>query len=186
MPNHIIEKQEHAGGIEKQVEDKDIDRGTGDPYRDLDALIVQYSKKPGQLIGLLHQAQEIFGYLPVEVQQYIADKTGISISVVNGVVTFYSLFSSEPKGEYSLKVCLGTACYVKGAQEIMENLKETLKIGEGESTPDRLFTLESTRCIGSCGIAPVLLVNKDVFGEIEANAVPKLINKYRKGEQLDN
>lgn len=186
MPDFIIGEHENITGIEKQAPDRVIDNEKRNQYRDLDNVIKEYTKKPGQLIGILHRAQEIFGYLPEEVQTYIANKTGIPVSEVNGVVTFYSLFSTEPKGKYEIKVCLGTACYVKGAQEIMDTLKENLKIDEGETTQDKLYTLKSTRCIGSCGLAPVLLANEDVYGEIEAKDVMNIIRDCQKGEKIES
>ncbi|MCG9967831.1 NAD(P)H-dependent oxidoreductase subunit E [Pelotomaculum terephthalicicum JT] len=185
MSDFINEEHENITGIEKQAPDRITDKERN-RYRDLDNVIKEYIKKPGHLIGILHKAQEIFGYLPEEVQTYIASKTGIPVSEVNGVVTFYSLFSTEPKGKYEIKVCLGTACYVKGAQEIMDTLKENLKIDEEETTQDKLFTLKSTRCIGSCGLAPVLLANEDVYGEIAAKDVMKIVREYQKGEKIEN
>lgn len=155
-------------------------------YSDLDQVINRYSREPGQLIRILQKAQDIFGYLPEEVQAYIAEKTEIPVSEVNGVVTFYSLFSTEPKGKTMLNICMGTACYVKGAQELMDALKEQLKIDEGETTPDKLFTVKSTRCVGACGLAPILVANEDVHGKIGARDVVKIIQKYRKGEKLEN
>ena len=155
-------------------------------YGELDRVIQRYSNEPGQLIRILQKAQDIFGYLPEEVQAYIAEKTEIPVAEVNGVVTFYSLFSTEPKGKNMLNVCMGTACYVKGAQQVMDALKDRLKIDEGETTPDKLFTIKSTRCVGACGLAPILVVNEDVHGKISAGDVPKIIQKYRKGEKIEN
>ncbi|OPX88346.1 MAG: NADP-reducing hydrogenase subunit HndA [Pelotomaculum sp. PtaB.Bin104] len=155
-------------------------------FHALDHIIEQYSHEPGQLIRILIKAQDLFGYLPEEVQAYIALKTGVPVSEVSGVVTFYSLFKTEPKGKNVLKVCMGTACYVKGAQEIMDTLKEHLKIDEGETTPDQLFTLNSTRCVGACGLAPVVLANDQVHGEAGAAGVIKIIQAYRKGENIES
>ena len=123
-------------------------------FADLDRVIGRYARERGQLIRILQKAQEIFGYLPEEVQAYIAEKLEIPVSEVNGVVTFYSLFTTEPRGKYTLNICMGTACYVKGAQALMDALKEELKIDEGETTPDGVFTIKSTRCVGACGLAP--------------------------------
>ncbi|MCL6638233.1 MAG: NAD(P)H-dependent oxidoreductase subunit E [Firmicutes bacterium] len=159
---------------------------TRQKYHELDKLIDLYSAEPGQLIRVLQKAQDIFGYLPEEVQAYIAEKMEIPVAEVNGVVTFYSLFSTEPKGKTMLNVCLGTACYVKGAQAIMDALKEQLKIDEGETTPDGLFTVKSTRCVGACGLAPVLIANEDVHGRIESGDVTKIIARYRKGEDVES
>lgn len=153
-------------------------------YDELDRVIGRYSKEPGQLIRILQKAQDIFGYLPEEVQAYVAEKTEIPVAEVNGVVTFYSLFSTEPKGKHVLNVCLGTACYVKGAQEVMDAIKKDLKIDEGETTADGMFTMKSTRCVGACGLAPILITDADVHGQIESRDVAKIIGRYRKGEKV--
>jgi len=155
-------------------------------YKELDQVISRYSKEPGQLIRILQKAQDIFGCLSEEVQSYVAEKTENPVSEVNGVVTFYSLFSTEPKGKHTFNLCLGTACYVKGAQELMDTLKEQLKVDEGKTTEDGLFTLKSTRCIGACGLAPVLVADGDVHGKIGTGEVKKLIQKYRKGEKIES
>ncbi|HHU86500.1 MAG: NAD(P)H-dependent oxidoreductase subunit E [Pelotomaculaceae bacterium] len=155
-------------------------------FADLDRVIGRYSRERGQLIRILQKAQEIFGYLPEEVQAYIAEKIDIPVSEVNGVVTFYSLFATEPKGKYTLNICMGTACYVKGAQTLMNALKEELKIDEGETTPDGVFTIKSTRCVGACGLAPILVANEDVHGKISPGEIKKIIQTCRKGESVDN
>jgi len=154
-------------------------------YKELDQVIRLYSKEPGQLINILQKAQDIFGCLSEEVQSYIAEKTENPVSEINGVVTFYSLFYTEPKGKHTFDLCLGTACYVKGAQELMDSLKDLLKVDEGETTKDRLFTLKSTRCIGACGLAPVLVVDGDVHGKASAGEITKIIQAYRKGEKIE-
>lgn len=170
-------------------ETKEISNETADEkerlFHALDHIIEQYSDEPGQLIRILIKAQDLFGYLPEEVQAYIALKTGVPVSEVSGVVTFYSLFDTEPKGKNVLKVCMGTACYVKGAQEIMDALKEHLKIDEGETTADQLFTLNTTRCVGACGLAPVVLANDQVHGEAVVSDVTRIIQEYRKGEKIE-
>lgn len=153
-------------------------------YTELDQVIARYSSEPGQLIRILQKAQDIFGYLPEEVQAYIAEKTETPVAEVNGVVTFYSLFSSEPKGKHVLNICLGTACYVKGAQEVMSAIKRDLKIDEGETTADGFFTLKSTRCVGACGLAPILITDGDVHGQIGPKDAAKIIDRYRKGEKV--
>lgn len=155
-------------------------------YDLLNQVMERYSKEPGQLIRILQKAQDIFGYLPGEVQAYIAEKTETPVSEVNGVVTFYSLFATEPKGKNMLNVCMGTACYVKGAQELMDALKDKLDIDEGETTPDRLFTIKSTRCVGACGLAPILVANEDVHGKIGSGDIPRILHKYQKGENIEN
>lgn len=155
-------------------------------FGELDRVISLYSKEPGQMIRILQKAQEIFGHLPEEVQAYIAEKTETPVSEVNGVVTFYSLFSTEPRGKYTLDVCMGTACYIKGAQEIMDTLKEHLRVDSGETTPDHLFTVKSTRCIGACGLAPIMVVNGDVHGNASSGDILKIIKRYRKGEEIES
>ena len=155
-------------------------------FADMDRVIRLYAGERGQLIRILQKAQEIFGYLPEEVQAYIAEKLEIPVSEVNGVVTFYSLFATEPKGKYTLSVCMGTACYVKGAQALMDALKEELKIDEGETTPDGVFTIKSTRCVGACGLAPILMANEDVYGKASPGEIKKIIQTCRKGESVDH
>ncbi|WP_034629653.1 NADH-quinone oxidoreductase subunit NuoE family protein [Desulfotruncus alcoholivorax] len=146
----------------------------------LDRLIGDYSEEKGQLIKVLQGAQDIFGYLPEEVQTYIAGKMGIPVSEVNGVVTFYSLFTTEPKGKFTINVCTGTACYVQGAQNILDDLRSLLNLNENSTTEDGLFTVKSTRCIGACGLAPVLTINDDVHGKVTRKDVPKLLRACKK------
>ncbi len=155
-------------------------------FNDLERVIRRYSTEAGQLIRILQKAQDIFGYLPEDVQAYIAEKLEIPVSEVNGVVTFYSLFITEPKGKNMLNICMGTACYVKGAQVLMDTLKEQLKIDEGETTPDGLFTIKSTRCVGACGLAPILVANENVHGKISSGEIKKIIQTFRKGESVEN
>ncbi|MDK2799267.1 MAG: hypothetical protein PWQ70_886 [Clostridiales bacterium] len=147
-------------------------------YKEIDAVIEKYNK-PGGLIRILQKVQDMYGYLSEDVQIYIADRLKLPISEVNGVVTFYSLFSTKPKGKYTIGVCLGTACYVKGANDILKKIKDELKINEDETTEDGLFTLRATRCIGACGLAPVITVGDDVHGRINPGEVPKILSKYR-------
>ena len=133
---------------------------------------------PGALIPVLHGAQEIYGYLPIEVQKIIADNLGISLTEVYGVVTFYAQFSLYPKGEYSIGVCLGTACYVNGSGDILEAFKTKLNLEVGKCTDDGKFSLEATRCIGACGLAPVITVNDDVYGKLVVDDVDDILKKY--------
>lgn len=151
-----------------------------DDYKALDQVIEKYKDEQGMLIHILQQAQDIFGYLPVTVQSYIAEKLNIPVSTINGVVSFYSLFSQEPTGQYTIGVCLGTACYVKGAGDILEAIKEELGLDVGETTSNKMFTLKATRCIGACGLAPVITVNDDIYGRLSPSDIPSIIHKYTK------
>ncbi len=174
----VKDKEKGRGALEKDRRSKQ--------FADLDQLIGRYSREKGQLIRILQKAQEIFGYLPEEVQAYVAEKLEIPVSEVNGVVTFYSLFSTRPRGKYTLSICMGTACYVKGAQDLMDTLKEELNIDEGETTPDQIFTIKSTRCVGACSLAPILVANEDVHGRISPGELKGIIQTYRKGESVDH
>lgn len=148
-------------------------------YQRLEAVIEKYKGKPGALIPVLHQAQLIFGYLPKEVQIKIAEGLDIPLSEVYGVITFYSLFSTKPKGKYTIGVCMGTACYVKGAAAVVEKLEKELGIKVGDSTPDGLFTLTITRCLGACGLAPVLTIGEDVYGRLSPDKLPEILKRYQ-------
>lgn len=149
----------------------------------LDAVIEKYRSTPGALIPVLHEAQDIFGYLPPEVMKKIAKGLEIPEAKVYGVATFYSQFSLNQKGKYRVNVCLGTACYVKGAAEILDKLKERLMIEVGECTEDGLFSLDSCRCIGACSLAPVMTVNDEVYGRLTVDDIDGIISKY---EALEN
>lgn len=152
--------------------------GTAEQEEKLAKVIAEHKGQSGALIPVLQKAQEIYGYLPIEVEEKIAEGLEISIEKVYEVVTFYAQFALNPKGKYNISVCLGTACYVKGSGDIYDRLSEVLKIGEGECTPDGKFSLESCRCVGACGLAPVLLVNEDVYGRLVADDVPSVLAKY--------
>lgn len=141
--------------------------------------IKKHLKNPGPLMPILHEAQRIFSCIPVPVQKIVSRETGISIAEINGVVTFYSSFSLKPKGMHIVGVCLGTPCYVRGAQTILDAVKTELGIGVGETTDDGYYTLEAIRCIGTCGMAPVMAMDEDVFGEIDVPKAKKLIKEYR-------
>ena len=132
----------------------------------------------GLMIAALQKAQEIYGYLPEAVQQMIADELGVSLAEVYGVATFYAQFSLYPKGRYKIGVCLGTACYVKGSGDVYKKICDTLKIEGGQCTDDRQFSLDSTRCIGCCGLAPVMTVNDDVYGKVTPEEVEGILAKY--------
>ena len=153
-------------------------RGSPKQERELKKVIEKHKNLPGGLMPVLQEAQAIYSYLPIEVQQMIADGMGISLSEVYGVATFYSQFALTPKGEYKISVCLGTACYVKGAGDIFDKFSEKLGIGADECTPDGKFSLTACRCIGACGLAPVLTVNEDVYGRLTVDDVDDILAKY--------
>lgn len=138
------------------------------------------SKKcdPAELIAILHRAQHIFGYLPMEVQQFIAEKLGINVSKVYGVVTFYSFFTMVPKGKYVINICLGTACFVRGSDKLLAKVEEILKIKNGETTPDGKFTVTSLRCVGACGLAPVMQINGKTYGNLKPEDVEGILAQY--------
>ncbi|MCT4595773.1 MAG: NADH-quinone oxidoreductase subunit NuoE [Anaeromicrobium sp.] len=144
----------------------------------LDHAIEENRRKKGALIPILNEAQRIFGCLPLEVQKKISEELNIPLSEVYGVVTFYSQFTLEPRGEYTIGVCLGTACYVKGSQNILDKIKGELKIDVGETSKDGKFTLEATRCIGACGLAPVIMINDHVYGRLVEDDIPHILKKY--------
>jgi len=146
----------------------------------LDQVISDHKNKKGILVPILHESQKIFGCVSLPVQKQISEGTGIPLAEIYGVVTFYTHFSLEPKGDYIVGVCMGTACYVKNAGKILDDFSKQLEIGAGETSPDGKFTLEATRCIGACGLAPVITVNKDVYGRLKADLqeVKDIIAKY--------
>ena len=152
--------------------------GTAEQEAQLKEVIAKHKDTKGALIPVLHEAQGIYGYLPIEVQSMIAEGLGVSLAEVYGVVTFYAQFSLNPKGKYEIGVCLGTACYVKGSGDILNKIKEILKIDVGECTPDGKFSLTATRCVGACGLAPVVTVNDEVYGRLTVDDVQGIIDKY--------
>ena len=135
-------------------------------------------RRRGRLIQILHRAQHIFGYLPREVQQHVAAKLAIPESAVSGVVSFYNYFTTKPKGKYVIDVCLGTACYVKGSGDIFDKLQEKLGVKNGECTPDGKFRLDACRCVGACGLAPVMTINDDVYGRLTVDQLDGILAKY--------
>lgn len=136
-----------------------------------------YGNQPGELINILHKAQDTFGYLPREVQEIIARQLGIPVSKVYGVVTFYSFFTMTPKGEHPISVCMGTACYVRGAEKVLDEFKRVLGINVGETTTDGKYSLSSLRCVGACGLAPVVLIGEKVYGRIIPGDVEKILKE---------
>jgi len=153
-------------------------------FANLDEYIDKLPTKKGSLIAVLHHAQEIFGFLPVEVQNHVARKLDIPTSKVYGVVTFYSYFSMTRKGKCRVNVCMGTACFVKGAQGILDELKQFLDIETGQVTKDGMFSVDALRCIGACGLAPVITVNGKYYGRIVRSDIKKIINEHRTLEEV--
>ncbi len=145
---------------------------------ELDHIIEKYSSKKGNLIPVLHDIQEEIGYLPTEVQRYVSQNLGVAMSKIYGVISFYSFFTTEPRGEHTIGVCMGTACYVKGAESILNRLKEELKIETGQTTEDNKFTMTMTRCLGTCSMAPVIMIDDHVHGNLTVEKVPEIIKKY--------
>lgn len=153
--------------------------GTKEQESELRKALAEIKELPGAVMPALQKAQEIYGYLPIEVQSIVAEELGVSLEEVFGVATFYAQFNLNPQGKYQIGVCMGTACYVKGSQDIIDRAKKELNIEEGECTPDKHFSLVATRCIGCCGLAPVATVNADVYGKITADQVPGILAKYK-------
>lgn len=144
----------------------------------IENVIDLYQAKESNLIQILHASQQIYGYLPLEVQEFIAKKMNIPVSQVSGVVTFYSFFSTTPRGEHTILVCMGTACYVRGGKKLVEELQKILSIGIGDTTQDGKFTLEIARCIGACGLAPALMIDKVVYKQVNPNKLKSILAKY--------
>jgi len=153
-------------------------RGTKEQEEKLKAVIDELKDQPGALMPIMQRAQDIYGYLPIEVQTMISEAMGVPLEKIYGIATFYAQFTLSPKGKYRCSVCLGTACYVKGAQAIYDKLVELLGIQEGECTPDGKFSLEACRCVGACGLAPVMMINDDVYGRLTPEMLPDILAKY--------
>ncbi|MCI5722372.1 MAG: NAD(P)H-dependent oxidoreductase subunit E [Emergencia sp.] len=141
-------------------------------------IIAEMKDEKGALMPIMQKAQDIYGYLPYEVQKIISDDMGVPMEKIYGVATFYSMFNLEPKGKYQISVCLGTACYVKGSGLILEKLKEKLGIDNGQCTPDGKFSLDACRCVGACGLAPVMMINGEVYGKVNVNDIDMILAKY--------
>ncbi len=146
-------------------------------YAELDQFIDSLPTTKGELIRVLHRAQGIFGYLPKEVQVHVAKRLDVPVSKVYGVVSFYSFFTMNPKGKYDVSVCLGTACYVRGADKLLEALTKKIGIGVGETTPDAKFSLRTLRCVGACGLAPVVMINDKVYGRCTPDMIDGIIDE---------
>lgn len=156
------------------------DRSEDKRYIELKEYINSVENSQGITMSVLQEAQKIFGYLPLEVHKFISENIGVPIAELYGIATFYSQFAIEPKGKHQVGVCLGTACYVRGAQNLLDKIMEELEIGIGETTSDGLFTIEATRCLGCCGLAPVMMIDDDVYGKLDnLDVIPGILEKYR-------
>ena len=154
-------------------------RGTKEQEEQLLAVIAKYDGVPGKTMPILQEAQAIYGYLPIEVQKIVAEKTGIPLEEIYGIASFYAQFKLNPDGEVAIAVCLGTACYVKGSGDIIEEFSKQLNLPVGSTSPDGKYSIEATRCIGACGLAPVLTVNGDVYGRLTKKDVADILAKYQ-------
>jgi len=170
--------QRSASSVPCQPTDEEL-------IRSLDAVIDGFAKTDGALIPILQTAQNLFGYLPKSVLKHISLRLKVPYSEVTGVVTFYSFFSTVPRGKHVVRVCLGTACYVRGGKEVLEAFKKNLKINVGETTPDRMFSLEVGRCFGACGLAPVAMIDDDVHQRVKSAKIRDIISQYQhEGEDV--
>lgn len=156
----------------------DLSAQEREQYEAVARVIEQYRQKPGSLIMVLHAAQEIFGYLPMELQQFIADGMDIPVSEVCGVVSFYSFFSTQKRGKHTIRMCQGTACYVRGGKKVVEAIKKELGVEVGGTTADGQFTFEIVRCIGSCGLAPAMMVDDDVYKQVSPTKLRGILARY--------
>ncbi len=164
----------------KKLPDVDITKEfTPEQLKKVDEIVRRFKNKPGGLIPVLEEAQGVLGFLPVSIQELIAEGLGVPRAQVFGVVTFYSFFTMVPRGKHTCRVCLGTACYVRGGRAISETLKRTLGINEGETTADRMFSLESVRCLGACGLGPVVVVDEQVYGRMKPGKVGEILSHYK-------
>lgn len=139
----------------------------------------KYKSVDGGIIGALHEVQNTYGYIPEVAQKYLSKELNVPMSKIYGIITFYSRFTLKPKGKHHIQVCLGTACYVKGADKVLERFKQKLNIDEGKTTEDGVFSLESVRCIGACGLAPAIVIDDEVYGKVDEKKVDELIEKYK-------
>lgn len=153
--------------------------GTAQQEKELSAVIDANKHDKSRLMAVMQEAQDIYGYLPIEVQNMIAEGMDVPLEKVYGVATFYAQFSLAPKGKYNISVCMGTACYVKGSQTLLDTLSEKLGIGVDECTPDGKYSITACRCIGACGLGPVLTVNDDVYGRLTADDIDGILAKYQ-------
>ncbi len=167
--NSVIRESTNAG----------LEEFTREQLVKVDEIIASQKGKPGALIPVLEQVQDVLGYLPMAVQQYVASGLNIPVANVYGVVTFYSFFTMVPRGKHNVRVCLGTACYVRGGQRLLETLTAKLGIEPGGCTPDRLFSLETVRCLGACGLAPVTVIDEDTHGQVKPAKLDDILVHYK-------
>ncbi len=173
---HTFSKEEIMSKIKLTTVDFN---GTKEQEKELREKLAEIKKIDGNLMPALQTAQGIYGYLPIEVQKIVAEELGVSLEEVFGVSTFYSQFKLNPNGKYAVAVCLGTACYVKGAGDLLSRLERELNLSAGGTSHDGMYSLEATRCIGCCGLAPVLTVNEDVYGKLVPDDIPGILAKYQ-------
>jgi len=155
-----------------------MDEEFNEKLHQIDVMLEKYKGQKGILLEVLQEAQGIMGYLPIEVQKRVAVATGLSLSEVYSTITFYSFFSLKPRGKYQVRVCLGTACYVRGADRVLDRIKTELGIDVGDTTEDRKFSLNGCRCVGACGLAPTIIINDDVYGRLTPDKIPDILKKY--------
>ena len=160
-----------TAGCSKDLDDKA-------KYKLIGEIIEKHKDKEGSLIQVLHAAQNIYGYLPLELQMFIAQAMDKPLSEVSGVITFYSFFSTKPRGKHTIRICLGTACYVRGGKKLVEKLEDLLKISVGDTTPDLKFTFEIARCIGACGLAPAMMIDDTVYKQVNPDKLASILAKY--------
>jgi len=156
--------------IKVKLKEKDVEQ--------LKQVCKDFNNEPGELINVLHKAQGIFGYLPAEVQEVVAKELNVSVAKVYGVVTFYSYFTMIPKGRHPISICTGTACYVRGAEKVLDEFKKRLSIKVGETSPDGKFSLSCLRCVGACGLAPVVLIGEKTYGRVSPEGVKDILKEY--------
>ena len=171
---------------EAQMETISVDNLPQEGFDELNKFILTTTCNEESLIHVLHKAQHIFGYLPREVQLYVGRKLNVSGAKVFGVVSFYSYFTQKPVGDYVINVCTGTACFVRGVEKVFDKFKEILEIQNGETTKDNVFTIKDIRCVGACGLAPVVVIGEKVFGHVEASDVQGIIDQYRQEASNEN
>ena len=148
-------------------------------FNQLDEFIIGLPEKKGALISVLHKAQEIFGYLPVEIQEFIADRLELPLAKIYGVVSFYSFFTMTPKGKFPISICMGTACFVRGSDKVLKGFEKKLGIKAGETTVDGMYSIDALRCVGACGLAPVVLIGEEVYGKDVARDVDGMLEKHK-------